>query len=1046
MMKRLRIAVPYVVIPAPVAAALLLVVLACGLFPALSHAGRATVREYRKALRTYPFSDPDPIPNAGRIYPYFRFDGFTDRPVDKEWTVVELENDWIRVTVLPEVGGKIWTAVEKSTGKSFLYGNQVVKFRDVAMRGPWTSGGIEANYGVIGHTPNCATPVEYVTREDPDGSATVVIGVLDLLTRTPWRLEIKLAADKAYLTTTSLWHNQTPLEQPYYTWMNAGIKAAGNLQFVYPGTHFIGHGGEASPWPIDPKTGRDLSFYERNDFGTYKSYHVLGRESDFWGAWWHDDDFGMGRTSPRDEKLGKKIWIWGLSRQGMIWEKLLTDTDGQYVEVQSGRSFNQAAEESTRTPFKHRGFLPYGTDTWSEQWFPVVGTKGFVAASPAGALNVRAGEGGLSLWLSPLETIDDTLEVLDADRVVFTTPVAAKPLETWTTTAPVTVPPERLRVRIGSRLEWSGRPSEGALSRPLESPSDFDWDSVYGLWLEGKEQMRQRFYAPARAALEACLRKDPHYVPALADLALLRYRSMDYAGAFDLARRALAIDTYDPSANYYYGLAAAKLGRVDDARDGFELAAQSVELRTAAWTELAKLALRAGDLARATLNAERSLDFNWKNLDAHQVVALSNRLRKDKEKAGAALDALLVLDPLSAFGRYERALAAGGDAPRAFAVGVRSELPQETFLELAAWYRGVSRPQDAADVLALSPQTAEVLYWRAFLKGDAALLQQADEASPALVFPFRPESAEVLAWAASKSSSWRPLYYQALLQGSLGNVDEGRRLFEACGERPDYAPFYAARALAVESASQEKALVDLERAAGLDPLQWRFGRLLADRQLRQGNPTPALETARVYAARFPDNYILGMLHAKALLAAGRSRESADRLARLQVIPYEGSIEGRRLYREAHLMLAVAALRKSDTRAARREIDAARLWPENLGAGKPYPADVDERLEDFLAAQGLGSAGASAERTALLEKVRAFEGRDRGHSPLVPALALRQLGREAEGRKLLADRVGREPKSAAAAWALRAYDGEAAPAPEGAGEEGRVLAAWLSPRP
>ena len=269
----------------------------------------------------------------------------------------------------------------------------------------------------------------------------------------------------------------------------------------------------------------------------------------------------MGRYSPRDEKLGKKIWIWGLSRQGMIWEKLLTDTDGQYVEVQSGRSFNQAAEDSTRTPFKHRGFLPYGTDTWTEYWFPVKGTKGFVAASPLGALNVRPRDGGLDVSLSPLEAVSDTLEVLDGDRVVFTTPVVAKPLETWTAAVPVAVPAERLRVRIGSRLEWTGDPKAGELSRPLESPSDFDWDSVYGLWLKGKEQLRQRFYGPAREALEACLRKDPHYVPALADLALLRYRSMDYAGAFDLARRALAIDTYDPSANYSYGLAAAKLGR-----------------------------------------------------------------------------------------------------------------------------------------------------------------------------------------------------------------------------------------------------------------------------------------------------------------------------------------------------------------------------------------------------------------------------------------------------------------------------------------------------
>ena len=1029
--------------------ALLLPLALVASLPALAGAEGATVREYRKAFRTYPFSDPDPIANAGRIYPYFRFDGFTERAEEREWTVVELENPWIKVTVLPEVGGKVWSAVEKSTGKSFLYGNQVVKFRDVAMRGPWTSGGIEANYGIIGHTPNCATPVDYLTRQNPDGSASVVVGVLDLLTRTPWRLEVTVPADKAYFTTTSLWHNATPLEQPYYTWMNAGIKAAGNLELVYPGTHYIGHGGEASPWPIDAK-GRDLSFYEKNDFGPSKSYHVLGRMADFFAAFWHDDDFGMGRYSPRDEKLGKKIWIWGLSRQGMIWERLLTDTDGQYVEVQSGRSFNQAAEASSETPFKHRGFLPYGTDTWTEYWFPVKGTKGLVAASPLGGLNVRPRDGGLDVLFSPLEAVDDTLEVLDGDRVVFSTPVSAKPLETWTTAVPVAVPAERLRVRIGgSRLQWSGEEKAGALSRPMESPADFDWDSVYGLWLMGKERLRQRSYGPAREALEACLRKDPHYVPALGDLALVHLFAMDYAGAFDLARKALAIDTYDPSANYYYGLAARKLGRRDDARDGFELAAQSAELRGAAWTELAKLALREGDLARAALDAERSLDFNRRNLEARQILALAHRARGHREESGAALDEILALDPLNPFARFERARLGGEQAAaRAFAAGIRSEMPQETFLELAAWYHDLGRAAESAQVLELAPQTAEVLYWRARLATSAAeaeaLLQKADGASPERVFPFRPESAEVLEWATSRSSSWRPRYYLALVHWGAGNLDEARRLLDECGERPDYAPFYATRSLAAESAGRERSMADLERAARLDPGQWRFGRMLAERHLREGAAAAALETARRYSAQVPDNYILGMLHAKALLASGRYREGADRLARLRVIPYEGSTEGRRLYREAHLMLAVEAFRKGDAGGALRSIDAARLWPENLGAGKPYPENVDERLEDWLAAQCLARRGKSAESSALLQRATAFGGRERGAGTLVHALVLRQMGQDADGRKLLADWSTREPGSALATWASRVYGGDLGPLPDGAGEDARVLAAWLAP--
>ncbi len=314
----------------------------------------ATVREYQKTFTTYPFSDPDPIAKPDRIYPYYRYDGFSSQSIQKDWKVVELENDYIKVMILPEIGGKIWAAIEKSTGEPFIYYNHVVKFRDVAMRGPWTSGGIEANYGIIGHTPNCATPVDYKMVNKKDGSVSCIIGVLDLLTRSTWRIEINLPKDKAYFTTSSFWYNASTAEQPYYTWMNTGIKAAGNLEFIYPGTSYLGHGGDVHDWPIN-KEGKNISFYENNNFGGPKSYHVFGKYTNFYGGYWHDDDFGMGRYSPHDEKPGKKIWIWGLSQQGMIWEKLLTDNDGQYVEVQSGRLFNQAAAGSTLTPFKHKG-------------------------------------------------------------------------------------------------------------------------------------------------------------------------------------------------------------------------------------------------------------------------------------------------------------------------------------------------------------------------------------------------------------------------------------------------------------------------------------------------------------------------------------------------------------------------------------------------------------------------------------------------------------------------------------------------------------------
>ncbi|MEP7257024.1 MAG: DUF5107 domain-containing protein, partial [Flavitalea sp.] len=579
---------------------------------------KATIKEYAKIFTTYPFSDPDPIPEMGKIYPYYRFDGYASTAVQKAWKVVELENDYIKVMILPEVGGKIWSAIEKSSGKSFIYYNKTVKFRDVAMRGPWTSGGIEANYGIIGHTPNCATPVDYTTFTRSDGSVSCVIGVFDLLTRTSWRVDINLGKDKAYFTTSSFWYNSSPMEQPYYTWMNTGLKASGNLQFIYPGTKYIGHEGEYADWPINKENGKDISYYENNNFGEYKSYHVFGKYSDFFGAYWHDEDFGMGRYSHHDDKAGKKIWIWGLSGQGMIWDKLLTDTDGQYVEVQSGRLFNQAAEGSTYTPFKHTGFMPNSTDTWTEYWFPVVKTKGFVAANNYGSLNIKPENGSLKIFFSPLQSINDTLTIADGSEVIYSKLLTLKALQLFTDSVSIKGRTSKLLVTLGkSKLQYDASPEANNISRPVVTPADFDWTSGYGLYLLGKEFIRQRFYQQAEEKLRASLKKEPYYMPALTDLSMVLYRNMQYAEALESVKKSLSVDTYDPAANYYYGLINLALGNNTDAKDGFDMAAMGVEYRSAAYTSLSKIYLKEGKLTEAAAYARKSIDFNKYAIDAY---------------------------------------------------------------------------------------------------------------------------------------------------------------------------------------------------------------------------------------------------------------------------------------------------------------------------------------------------------------------------------------------------------------------------------------------
>jgi len=1011
-----------------------------------------TIKEYKRVFKTYDFSDPDPIARLGPIYPYYRFDGYTDKPVNKEWKVVELENEFIRVMILPEIGGKIWSAWEKSTGKPFIYYNQVVKFRDVAMRGPWTSGGIEANYGIIGHTPNCATPVDYLTEKKEDGSVSCRIGTLDLLTQTYWTLEINLPRDKAYFTTRSFWHNSTPLEQPYYTWMNAGIKAAGNLEFIYPGNRYLGHSGEYADWKINRQNGKNISFYNENNFGGYKSYHVFGQYTDFFGAYWHQDEFGMGRYSTHDEKPGKKIWIWGLSQQGMIWEKLLTDTDGQYVEVQSGRLFNQSAEGSTFTPFKHRGFAPAASDTWTEYWFPIKDTHGFVQANPYGALNIRVEKGYLKINFSPLQAFTDELRVFDGDQRVYSKSLTLKTLKAFSDSVTFEGNANDLIVTLGdAKMKYSTRPQEDSLDRPVDSPGNFDWNTVQGLYLQGKENIRQRHYPQAEEKLIAALGKDPNYLPALADLSMLMYRKMEYDKSLGYARHALSIDTYDPAGNFYYGLANAQLGNIPNAKDGFDIATLSGEYRGAAYLELSKIYFRENNFLRALHYANKSLGVNSDNVEAYQIIALVYRLSGEKEKGKTSLDKARVLNPLNHFIRFEEYRLNPSDVTKdQFTSLIRNEMPQENYLQLADWYFSLGLANEGWEVLNCAPSNAEVVYWMAYLKykssppvrparpggplhggegmgtstpitigaGVKELIEKANHLSPSLVFPFRSNSAEVLKWIVTQTPDWKPKYFLALIYWSRYNPSRAKELIAQCGE-PDFAPFYACRAALFNNVNDG---ADIKKAARLDPNQWRYGKLLIQHFVEKKNYGEALVTAKQYHARFPEDFRLSMLLANTLLLNKQYKACTELLDQTTILPSEGATESRQTYHEAWLMQAVDQIQSKNYKAALNSIDRARRWPENMGSGKPYDEDIDGRLENYL--DGIGYERTKDQDRAMKKwnEIISYKRGGNNVNTLITALALRQANRKDEGENLLSEWVQKEPGSKLAAWCVEVYHG------------------------
>ncbi len=912
------------------------------------------IRVYDTTLTTYPFSQPDPVPNLTNLYPYFRYDGFTDHPVEKKWKIVELDNEFIKVYIIPQIGGKIWTAIDKKNGKPFIYNNDAVKFRDVAMRGPWTSGGVEINYGMFGHTPGVATPVNYVTRKNPDGSVSCILSLLDLLTGTRWSVEVRLPGDKAYFITKSVWHNGTGIYQPYYTWMNLAEKVRDSLEYVFPGTHHIFHNGKAYSWPYDEINHKNISIYDQNDFGGAKSYHILGTYDNYYGAFWQKEDFGMIHYAPQQEKIGKKIWIWGLSRSGMIWENILTDHSGQYTEIQSGRLYNQNAPASVFSPFKQFYFMPYNTDTWSEYWYPFQNTDSVTYADLNGVFNVKKFKGSDSVFISPVSYINDTLKIInESGTIIFEEGVKLKPLESFKQGIPLKNGEQIGKIFLAGSEVNLANSTDKVLDRPVEPDSDFNWESAYGLYIRGRYNAGTRHYEEAESFIDSSLEKEPYFMPALSLMSYLQYRRMNYDSAFYFARKALSIDTYDPASNYYYGMAALKLGKWYDALDGFEVAALTPQFRSAAYTELSKMYVMKRDYRKAFELAPESLVNNSKNITALQLRYLAAGLANKQDEQQQVKREILSLDPLNPFVRFENYWEKKTeDSKKEFIGLIRDELPRQTYLYLADWYMQVGLNDEAEAVLKVSPEKDDVIrYWLAYLHRNdpntAEWLDSADRGDPAFNFPFRTESYTVMQWASGQTNSWKPEYYLALLNNYFGDKTKALQLLEAVAPQSHFAPLYVMMARLRNPSDTDNMLIDYTKAAELNKNDWRYKKYLTEFLLSQKEYQKALEEIGPYYKGNPENYIAGMLYTRCLIFNNEYLDAEKVMDKIHILPFEGATGGHRMYKQIKLMIALQLLERKKYSAALKKVAESREWPERLGEGKPYADMIDDTLQNNI---------------------------------------------------------------------------------------------------
>lgn len=362
-------------------------------------AGPVRLWETNLVIPTYLAAPPSPVPRfyEGRtyqgakatFYPYPVQDVLTDDRTNRTYRTVFLENDYLQLSVIPELGGRIWSAMDKANGYDFFYRQHVVKPALIGMLGAWISGGVEWNVPHH-HRATSFMPVDYTTTTNADGSATIWVGEIELRHRMKWLVGMTLYPDRSYLELTCKVFNRTPFAWPMLFWINAAVHANTNYQVIFPpSTEWAAQHSkpEFASWPIarqvyggtDYTRGVDISWWKNHPNPV--SFFAWNYEDDWFGGYDHGRQAGVVHVADHHIAPGKKFFEWGTGPEGEMWSKILTDEDGPYLELMAGAWSDNQPDYSWIQPGETR--------QWKHWWYPVRNLGGVKAANREVALNLE---------------------------------------------------------------------------------------------------------------------------------------------------------------------------------------------------------------------------------------------------------------------------------------------------------------------------------------------------------------------------------------------------------------------------------------------------------------------------------------------------------------------------------------------------------------------------------------------------------------------------------------------------------------------------------
>lgn len=965
--------------------------------------------------------------SSGVVYPYPVIESISDQKTDKEWHAVWLENEYIKVMILPELGGRVQMAYDKIKQRHFVYYNHVIKPALVGLTGPWISGGIEFNWPQH-HRPSTYLPVDSTIETHEDGSVTVWVSETERMFHQKGMAGFTLRPGKAYLEIKGRLYNRTNVPQTFLWWANPAVAVNDAYQSVFPQdvNAVFDHGKRAvSSFPIATGTYYKMDYSAGVDISNYKnlkvptSYMAVNSKFDFEGGYENDTQAGMLHVANRHVSPGKKQWTWGNGDFGQAWDRNLTDNDGPYIELMAGVFTENQPDFTWLMPYEEKRFT---------QYFMPYRELGIVKnASKDLLMNVDAVEEGkvrLRLFATSRQTVRIVLSETNG-VAYYDESLEVSPETVVDTTVAVRCDMSQLLFRALSPegrvlLEWHAESDE---IRPIPNPAEAalrpdEIKTNEQLYLTGLhlEQYRHATFNPVDYYEEA-LRRDPMDYRCNNALGLWYIRKCCFEKAERYLRRAVQVlmrrnpNPYDGEPLYNLALALKYQGKLDEAYDWFYKSTWNGAWQDAGFYSCAAISLRQGRIEDAADEIEECLIRNTHNHKARALKAVILRLQGKVGEARTWCEDSLRIDRFNYGCLFERWLL--GDRESLDKLKKLMHAMPNNYDELALDYCEAGQYEEACRVWsvaveekAVTPMTYYYMGW----VGHAERYADAAACPSDYCFPNRAE--EVLALQAAlrhNPNDAKACYYLGCLYYDKRQYELALNYWHRSAEQDSSFPTVwrnLALGLFNKRHDAHAAVEYMEKAFALNPSDARVLMELDQLYKRLGQShADRMERLRRYPELVAHRDDLLLEQITLLNQTARYQEAMTLLDAHQFHPWEGGegkVSGQ--YQLCRLELAKQALKRQDNHLAIELLKECLVFPHHLGEGKLYGAQEND-FYYFLGCAYLAQ-GQTEEATACWEKatqgpqepVAAMYYNDAKPDKIFyQGMALRQLGREDEAR-------------------------------------------------